>query len=79
MTKEEFLKLQIGMFITDNKDTLDPSNYCAIVGFQGTKLRLQPYERYGVPTNAHPFLESYENITITDKLYPSEYYSLSRM
>lgn len=78
MAIKEFLKLQIGMYITDNQDTTDPSNYCRIVGFEGTKIRLQPYERHGVPVNAHPFTEDYRDINITEKLFNSEYYSLSR-
>lgn len=78
MTLNEFLKLQIGMYITDHQDTTDPSNYCRIVGFEKTKLRLQPYERHGVPVNAHPFTEDYRDINITEKLFNSEYYSLSR-
>lgn len=78
MTREEFLKLQIGMFITDHQDTNDSSNYCRIEGFEGRKIRLQPYERHGVPAHAHSFTLDYSEVNITEKLFPSEYYSLSR-
>lgn len=78
MTKEEFLKLQIGVFITDHEDINDPSNYCAIQEFRGTQIKLQPYEHHGQPANAHPFWEDYRDINLTEKLYGSEYYSLSR-
>ena len=78
MTTEEFLKLQIGMFITDHQDVTDPSNYCLITKFEKGKIQLQPMKSYGQPANAHPFWESFKDINLTEKLHGSEYYSLSR-
>ena len=77
MSSKEFSKLQIGMYITDSQDTDNPANYCLIVGFSGSKIRLQPYESYGNPVKAHPFYEDFRRINITRKLYASEYCELS--
>ena len=77
MSVREFYKLQIGMYITDHQNTEDPSNYCLIVGFSGSKIRLQPYESYGNPVNAHPFYEDFRKINITQKMYASDYCELS--
>ena len=76
MTIKEFIKLQIGIFITDNQDINEPSNYCKVLEFHNGKIRLQPYESYDKPANAHPFWEDFRDITVTTKLYASEYYSL---
>lgn len=73
MKGKDFLKLQIGMYITDAKDINDPANYCLILEFRGTQMRLQPYERPGVPQNAHPFWIDYRDVNVTEKLYASEY------
>lgn len=73
MTGKEFLKLQIGMYITDAEDINDPSHYCLIMEFRGRQIRLQPYERPGVPMHAHPFWVDYSEVNITEKLYASEY------
>lgn len=78
MKSNEYLKLQVGMFITDHQDITEPSNYCKILEFKDGQIRLQPYEFYNRPANAHPFWEHYRNINITEKLYQSEYYSLCR-
>lgn len=77
MTKEEFLKLQVGLYITDCKDVDDPSNYCRIEAFDGTKIQLRHYEYYDHPA-ASPFRIDYKKIDITQKLFNSEYYALSR-
>ena len=79
MKKEDFLKLQIGIYITDHQDTENPANYCRIVAFNGSKIQLQPYERYNVPANAHPYWIDYREVNITQKLFASEYYALSRL
>lgn len=79
MTKEQFLKLQVGMFITDHEDINSPENYCMILQFKGTQIQLQPYERYNVPANAHPYWIDYREINITQKLFASEYYALCRL
>ena len=73
MTTEQFLKLQVGMFITDHEDINSPENYCKILQFAGTKIQLQPYNEQGQPAEAHPFWEDYRNFNLTEKLYPSEY------
>ena len=62
MKKEEFLKLQIGLYVTDHQDTSDPSNYCRITAFKGDRIQLQGYERHGVPVKAHPFWMSYRDL-----------------
>ena len=77
MSSKEFSKLQIGMYVTDHQDTEDPGNYCLIVGFSGSKIRLQPYKSHGQPVNAHPFYEDYRRVNFTKKLFDSEYYALS--
>ena len=79
MKKDDFLKLMIGMYITDHQDTESPANYSRIVGFKGTLIQPQPYERYNVPTNAHPYWIDYREINITQKLFASEYYALCRL
>lgn len=76
MEIKEYLKLQIGMFITDNADTNEPSNYCKILEFCDGKIRLQPYESFDQPANAHPFWENFRDLTITNKLYASDYRTL---
>lgn len=73
MTTEKFLKLQIGTFITDQKDINSPENYCKILQFRGTEIQLQPYDGVDQPSEAHPYWEDYHNINLTEKLYPSEF------
>ena len=73
MTKEQFLKLQVGMFITDHEDINSPENYCMILQFKGTQIQLLPYEGFDKPSKAHPYWEDYHNINLTEKLYPSEF------
>lgn len=79
MKKEEFLKLQIGQYITDHQDINNPENYCRIMAFKPGMIQLQPYERYNKPANANPFWEPYASINITEKLMASEYYALCRL
>lgn len=78
MSSKEFFKLQVGMYITDSQDTEDAANYHRIMGFKGTKIQLQSYERHGQPFNDNIFSVDYHDIDITQKLFNSEYYSLSR-
>lgn len=73
MTKEQFLKLQVGMFITDHEDINSPENYCMILQFKGTQIQLQPYDSFDEPATAHPYWEDYRDINLTEKLYASEY------
>jgi len=73
MTTKQFLKLQIGTFITDHEDINSPENYCMILQFKGTQIQLQPYESADQPAEAHPFWEDYRDIKLTEKLYASEY------
>lgn len=76
MTLNDYLKLQIGMFITDNEDTTSPQNYCLIKEFHDGRIRLQPYDYRGEPEHAHDFWEPYTNINLKAKLYASEYRAL---
>lgn len=78
MTSNEFLKLQVGLFITDHQDTSNPGNYCMIAEFGPRKIKLQAYGENGQPEHSHPFWVNFSEIKPTAILFASDYRALCR-
>lgn len=77
MTKEKFLKLQIGMYITDKNlpvEQLVCSDFYVITGFNKNRVCYQPLWSDGnVNSNKLAFSEPFDNIDLTHALHASDF------
>ncbi len=74
MKSEQYLKLQIGMYVTDKNlsEGVLPFDYCLIQSFQDGVITLQPLDEHG-KAKGHPFKEHYTDLTITDSMHRSDF------
>ncbi len=74
MKSEDYLKLQVGMYITDKNlsEGVLPFDYCLILSFLDGVLTLQPLDDHGKP-NGHPFKIHYKELKLTDSMHRSDF------
>ncbi len=76
MKAEQYLKLQIGMYVTDSKDNdLRPVDFWKILQFRNGKIQFQSLDEYGQPI-ARPFWLSYKKVELTRTMLRSDYVAL---
>lgn len=77
MTKEQFLKLQIGMYITDSKKPVSQlvcSDFYVIKGFCGPRIHYQPLWPNGSEDSTKlPYLVDFNFIDLTQAMYASDF------
>ncbi len=78
MTQKDYLTLQIGMFITEDYDVDNPENYSMVTAFNKGQVTMKKFKRFGLPSDEKPVTKPFKDIHVKQKLFSSEYYSLSR-
>lgn len=72
MTGAEYLKLQVGMYVTD-KVSLEKFDFCIIQQFDSMgRMKLQPLDGDGSP-RGDAYWVHYKDYALKDKMYKSEF------
>lgn len=72
MTDNEYLKLQIGMYVTD-REAKEAKDFCTIQQFDRMgRMKLQPLDNKGMP-NGEAYWIHYRDYDLQDKLLSSSY------
>ena len=72
MTGAEYLKLQVGMYVTD-KESQEKFDYCIIKQFDSMgRMKLQPLDGDGSPRGDAHWVH-YKDYALKDKMYKSEF------
>ena len=74
MTGQEFLKFQIGSYVTDKENTLRREDFCCVQQFDRMgRVKLQPLDRYGRPKD-EAFWVHFKDYDIQDKMLYDEFF-----
>ena len=72
MTGNDYLKLQIGMYVTDEQ-SLDKADYCTVQEFDRTgRMKLQPLDENGEPKGKAYWIH-YRDYNLKEKMLKSEF------
>jgi len=74
MKSSEFLKLQIGAYVTDKENTHHREDFCIVQQFDRMgRVKLQPLDRYGKPNGEASWVH-FKDYDLQDKMLYDEFF-----